>query len=307
MKKKMLKKILYKLNIGIYCSLLCSIPFFTTAQDDSTKKSKRESLIYLQFNIKNNQVPYLKIQTKNKTDEGFHPASKIPVNIYLDEDLSKDAVVGQVMTDDAGEAIVGLPPSLAAKWKSKPSHAFIAHTEASSAFDAATKEVAVTIARLQLDTVVGASSKSVIATVSKNEGGSWKPMGAVDLRIGVKRSGGYLTVGEEDTYSTDSTGKVEVQFVRENLPGDKSGNLEVVALVDDNDEIGSLSTGLTVPWGVRQQYKSDFGERSLWATPRRAPIWLLLMAYGCIIAVWSVIIYLFTRILQIRRLGKAKG
>lgn len=288
------------------CVLFCLIGHLTKAQADSASQPKRKSLLSVQFHIKNNQVPYLKVQTKVKLDKGLFAAGSIPVSIYMDDDLSKDALVGQVKTDPAGEAIVGIPASLANNWKVKSSHTFFAHADSSSTFDPVSQEIAVALARLKLDTVAGGTTRSLVATVLKSEGESWVPMKEVELRIGVKRLGGYLTVGEEDTYTTDSTGKVEVEFVRENLPGDKQGKLEVVALVDDNEEIGSLATGIVVPWGVVHQYKSDFGERSLWAPPSRAPIWLTLMAYGCIIAVWSMIIYLFTRILKIRRLGKAK-
>jgi len=289
------------------CVLFCLISHLAKAQADSASEPKRKSLLSVQFHIKNNQVPYIKVQTKIKSDKGLFAAENIPVSIYMDDDLSKDALVGQVKTNTAGQAALGIPASLAANWKTKSSHTFFAHTDSSSAFDAVSQEVAVVLAKIELDTVVDGANRSLVATVLKNEGESWVPMNEVELRVGVKRFGGYLTVGEEDTYTTDSTGKVEVAFVRENLPGDKLGKLEVFALVDDNEEIGSLETGIVVPWGVVHQYKNDFGERSLWAPPRKAPIWLLLMAYGCIIAVWSMIIYLFTRILQIRRLGKVRN
>jgi len=41
----------------------------------------------------------------------------------------------------------------------------------------------------------------------------------------------------------------------------------------------------------------------LFATGDKAPKSLLFIALGCIIGVWSVIIYLITRIIQIKRLG----
>jgi hypothetical protein len=287
----------------IFILLACCMPLLLNAQSDSSGKSKRQSLLYLRYHVRNNQVPYLEVQTKNKLENAFLPAAKVPVSIYLDTDNSKENLVGRVTTNEKGSGSMVIPPTLAAKWDHHPSHTFFAHTDSSAEFDASSKEAVIALARLKIDTIAGGEKKSVVATVVKNDGGSWVPMPGVDLRLGIKRFGGNLNIGDEDSYTTDSTGKVEAEFLKENLPGDTSGNLELVAFIDDNDEIGTLETSLVVPWGVVREYQSDFGKRSLWATPRRAPLWLLLMAYGCIVTVWSVIIYLITRIRLIRKLG----
>jgi len=285
--------------------LSCCLPLMVMAQGDSTKKPARESIIYLQYHLENNRLPYLKIQTKNKSDNGIVTATNIPVTVYLDTDLSKEAMVGQIATDNTGTAIFGIPPSLASQWKGKSAHTFYAHTDASPAFDAASKEVSVAMARLKLDTVRTDETKSVVATLEKNDGGSWVPIPEVDVKLAVRRYGGNVNIGDDDTYATDSTGKATGEFLLSSLPGNKQGTLELVALVDDNDEVGTLESSMMVPWGTIYEYKSDFGKRSLWSTPRRAPLWLIVMAYGCIISVWSVIIYLITRIIKIKKLGKA--
>ena len=297
------KRILYNFfrPIGL---LSCCVPLMLAAQRDPTKKPARESIIYVQYHLKDNILPYLKIQTKNKSDSGFATAVNIPVTVYLDSDLSKDAMVGQVATDNTGTGILGIPTSLASLWKGESTHTFYAHTDASPAFDAASKEVSVTMARLRLDTTRTEETKSVLAILEKNDGGSWVPMPEVDVKLGVRRYGGNVNIGDDDTYATDSSGKAEGEFLLSSLPGDKQGTLELVASVDDNEEVGTLESSMIVPWGTIYEYKTDFGKRSLWATARRAPLWLVVMAYGCIIAVWSVIIYLITRIIKIKKLGK---
>ena len=298
----MKKKILYS-----FCSFgllsLLALPLVSRCQADSTKKPTRESLLYLKYHVKDNKVPYLAVQTKNKTDQGFSVAPNIHVSIYLDSDQSKQALIGDIVTDEKGNAIATIPPSLATAWDHYSGHTFYAHAKASPNFDAVSKDVAIKLARLQLDTASTADGKSVAVTLEKNEGGSWVPMPEVDVKIGIKRYGGILNVADDDTYATDSTGKAHADFLKANLPGDNDGNLQLVALVDDNEEVGTLESSTFVPWGVAHQFKTDFGKRSLWSTPRNAPIWLTLMAWACVIGVWSVIIYLITRILLIRKLG----
>lgn len=283
------------------------LPEMNMAQGDTTKKPARESLLYLKYHLKDNKVPYLAIQTKNKTAEGFSTAANVHVSIYLDTDKSREALVGEVVTDQSGNALVTFPPSLATAWDHHPSHTFYAHAQASPAFDSTTKEVTIKLARLQLDTATSADGRSVNVSLQKNEGGSWVAMPEVDVKVGVKRYGGILNVGDEDTYATDSAGSAQAAFLKANLPGDDQGRLQLVALVDDNEEVGTLETSVSVPWGVVHEFKTDFGKRSLWSTPRNAPIWLTAMAWACIIGVWSVIIYLITRIRAIWKLGKASN
>jgi hypothetical protein len=298
-----MKKRIFDLRTLFIGICVCVLPLILHAQKDSTAKPERQSLIYLQYHVKNNQVPYLYVQTKNKVENAFLPVGNVPITIYMDTDAAQDALVGKVTTNEKGIGSIGLPGSLASKWKAATMHTFFAHAESSASFGPAEKSVSATIARLALDTTSKDSTRNVIVTLQKKEGNAWVAVKDVDVRVGVKRLGGYLNVGDKDSYTTDSTGKAEAEFAQQKLPGDEKGNIELVGLVDDNDEVGTMETSVIVPWGVATTYKSDFGQRSLWATPRRAPIWLMFMAYGCIIAVWSVIIYLITRIVLIRKIG----
>ena len=299
------KKIFTKI-IFVYCLTLTCLPFFVNGQADSASGSGRESTIYIRYYVVNNQVPYLRIQTKNKLTDGFVATPKVPVKIYLNKDSVAEALVGQVITNDAGEASLTFPSSLASLWDTSGSNTFFARTESSKAFDAASESITIIASKLEIDTVSTDEGRGVVATLSKLENGAWVPMPAVDIRLAIKRHGGNLSIGDEETYATDSIGKVEGSFKRENFPGDATGKLEIVAMVDDNDEVGTLETGMVVPWGTAIHPATEFGygERSLWSTGRKAPIWLLVIALGCIIGVWSVIIYLITRIVKIKKLGK---
>jgi hypothetical protein len=295
----------YKLCLRVlYVSLFC-IPIFVNAQEDSAKTEPvRESLLYLQYHAKNNQIPYLKLQTKVKTDKGIETAKRIPVSIYLDTDSLKEALVAEVETDARGESIVSLPPALATNWNQSTSHSFIANATATKDYDAATTTTNVTVAKLEVDTTTNENGRVVIARLFKKEGSSWLPVGESDLRIAVKRHGGYLNIGDKDAYTTDSTGVTEGDFLLKDLPGDGSGNLELTAFLDDNEELGTLQTTMLVPWGSKTlQHRSQIEDRSLWAKGNRAPIWLIVMASFCIISVWAIIIYLFTRMRRIWILG----
>jgi len=120
----------------------------------------------------------------------------------------------------------------------------------------------------------------------------------------IKRLGGNLTVGDEPTYTTDSSGTVAAEFKRDSIPGDANGDIVLIANVEDNDNYGNLSVEKTAKWGAPLTYDSTFNDRSLFGTRDKAPIWLLLMAYLIIGIVWGTLAYLVFQIFKIKKLGR---
>jgi hypothetical protein len=94
---------------------------------------------------------------------------------------------------------------------------------------------------------------------------------------------------------------ISAEFKRDSLPGDVNGNIVLVASVIDNDTYGNLTAEIQVPWGTKSNYVTNFDHRSLFARRGHSPIWLEVLAYTIVLAVWSVIIYL---VFQIRNLKK---
>ena len=85
----------------------------------------------------------------------------------------------------------------------------------------------------------------------------------------------------------------------------QKGDIVLVARVDNNELFGNLLVKKVVPWG-KPTVANDtfFTKRSLWATRDKAPIWLIVMAYSIIAAVWAVLIYLVIQLFKIRKLGR---
>jgi hypothetical protein len=64
----------------------------------------------------------------------------------------------------------------------------------------------------------------------------------------ISRQASILSAGDEETYTTDSTGTVSAEFKKDSLPGDKQGNIVLAAKVEDNDQYGNLLVEKTVRW-----------------------------------------------------------
>src|SRR6185436_20615217 len=122
--------------------------------------------------------------------------------------------------------------------------------------------------KITIDTLADAEARTITVSVSALIGGEWVPAKDVEMKVGVARSGGsILSAGDEETYTTDSTGIVTAEFKRDSLPGDQKGNIILAAKVEDNDQYGNLLVEKAVPWGVAlKPEKNFFDQRTLWTT-----------------------------------------
>jgi len=298
--KKMckIKRVLFSL-----CLLVVS--HAGVAQADSTKP---ELSVTIHYFVVNNSFQYLLAETKTKVDKKWQPLKKQSLQLYLDSNKQEN-LISKVMTDSEGKAKAVIPSGLKSIWDASATHKFIVVTEGTSKEEETTTESEITKAKLLIDTSNTDDTRTVNVQVMKFAGGNWEPVKDVDVKIGVKRLGGDLKIGDEETYTTDSLGQVSGEFKLDSLPGDAKGNLTLIAKVEDNDQLGNLSIDKTVPWGAVNTSTgvTDFGHRSLWAARGKSPVWLLIMAYSIIAAVWGVIFYLVLRIVRISKLGKKEA
>jgi hypothetical protein len=124
------------------------------------------------------------------------------------------------------------------------------------------------------------------------------------MKIGIKRLGADLQTGDEQSYTTDSLGRVRGEFKKTGMSGDAAGNIILVAKVEDNDQYGNLRIEKAIPWGVKFVANKDFFHRALWASQFHSPVWLVLIAYFILITVWGTLIYLVFLLIKIRKLGR---
>ena len=275
---------------------------FNISAQDSTKSTLSLNVGYF---VKNNSSQCLIATAQTKIEKRFHPVKDIEVSIFLDS-ISSENLIGKSKTDEAGKAKAFIPVALKDKWNASATHTFYAISEANKQFEEGTGELMITKSKVEIDTVNDETTKSITVSVKKFENDEWVPVKDVEMRIGVSRAGGILGAGEEESYTTDSTGVAIAEFTRDSLPGDKDGNIILAAKVEDNDEIGNILIEKSVSWGIPTKTDEDFfKQRTLWSTRYHTPPWLLFMAYSIIVAVWGTLIYLILQIFKIKKLGTA--
>ena len=286
--------------IGVLGILIPGLMAVQVNAQDSVKSPLVVTLSY--FSI-NNEIPFLSVNAKTKTSGKFRPVKGTEIKLYLNKDSAgKGAgLIGKVITNEKGIAKTYIPPSLQQIWKSSATHIFIAVTDKTKQFGEANTEISILKARITIDT---AEDKNIVATFSEYKGDSWVPVKGVDIKIGIKRLGGDLSIGDEQSYTTDSLGRVKGEFKKTGIPGDEAGNIVLVAKVEDNDQYGNLRIEKSEPWGIKFVANKDFFQRALWASRFHSPVWLVFIAYTVVIAVWGTIIYLVFLLINIRKLGR---
>ena len=259
----------------------------------------------LSLNLKyfndNNITHHLLVQAKSKIDGKFQTIPNITIQFYIGTEADKRNLLGKRVTNDRGEAVIEIPPTAKDAWLKSPNQNFLVVSTATKQFEAGQGDLAITKAKLKIDTAEG---KMITAKMVALVDTIWKPIAAVDVIVGVKRLGGILNANETQTFPTDSaTGGVIAEFKRDSIPGDQNGNITIIATVADNDKYGNLSSEMQVPWGKKSLYMTNFDHRTLFARRGHSPIWLELLAYTIVIAVWSIIIFLLFQIKKIKKLG----
>jgi hypothetical protein len=227
----------------------------------------------------------------------------IPVDIYFNE-AGPNNLLGKVITDDIGKGRIGLPPSFKNNWDSLNEFKFFAQSEPPSGQDALSADITIKKAILTVDTTSEDGARMVTAELKEKIGDAWVPVKDIEMKLGIKRMQGNLSVGDKDTYTADSTGVSSALFIRDSIPGDQKGIIMLVAEVDDNDTYGNLVIEKVVNWGKPTTAQKDFfAQRTLWSIGSEAPMWLLFTVWAIALGIWGTIIYLVFQILKIKKLG----
>ena len=291
-----------KYRISILALVVCLCNYSYCFAQDSTK---HELVVNVAYYMSNNRIIYLMVYTKTKINTKFQPVQNSVVSLYLDS-IGNNNFIAKVTTNENGAAKAILPPVLKTAWDASSDHTFLGIAEANKEFDETKTETPITKTKINIDTSSDGETRNVIVAVSALINNEWVPAKDVEMRVGISRLGGILSAGDEETYTTDSTGTVTVELKKDSLPGDEKGNIILAANVEENDLYGNLLVEKTVPWGIMLIPEKDFfDQRTLWSTRFKTPVWLLFMAYSIIIGVWGTFIYLVFQIIKIKKLGRA--
>ncbi len=286
------------------CIILLFLLGATISKTNAQDSVVNTTVLGIRYFLPENKVPYVDVSTKKKVGRKFEPVINIPVNVYYNEATGNN-LLGKIITDANGIGRVAIPASFKATWDTANEFKFVAVSDPAPGNGTLKADITIKKAILVIDTSSADGTRTVTAQLKEKKGNEWVAVKEIEMKLGIKRSLGNLSVADKETYTSDSTGMASADFKRDSMPGDEKGNLILVARVEDNDNYGNLVVEKSVPWGKAVQPETNFWHRTLWSTGNRAPLWLLFIALSIIIGVWGTIFYLVKQVLKIKKMGRA--
>ncbi|MCB0566487.1 MAG: hypothetical protein KDD01_19125 [Phaeodactylibacter sp.] len=264
---------------------------------ESTEEDKKARISLDFFRIKN-QEQKLVATVKTRVEGFFENVTGVKIRFYKDE-ASEEYLLGSPETDMNGKATLMFSPPEAdtSIWST-----YIAVLEDVPGYKDAEKEIEVKKASLEFTTEEVDSVRMVNIFVSAPDStGNMAPVADVNARLFVKRLFGALPVSDEMEF-TDEEGALSVEFPSD-IPGDKDGNLLLVARVSDHEEFGNLEFSKTVPWGQAVKFDQSKQLKELWLSSSNTYKGFLIIVNLMLLGVVGVIVYIIRQLMQIKKLG----
>ncbi|WP_258103579.1 NrfD/PsrC family molybdoenzyme membrane anchor subunit [Marinoscillum sp. MHG1-6] len=258
-------------------------------------QQKQKVKLNLNYYHEMGQTPYLTTRVRTRGERGYEPVEGVIVNLFL-YDETKMGMLGNITSDVDGEGTFILPDKFQTALDTLSELNFIARILDDPNYKDKREELSITRATLDLKTSEIDSIRTIQIVLSGPDG---EPAAEEQVYIYVKRMFGQMPIG--DKYNiTDDEGTITI-LLKDQIPGDTEGNLELCARVSDHDSYGTISITKKVNWGAVPSIEPIHLGRSLWGTRDKAPVWLLLVANVTIIGFWTVIGYLLFQLYMIRQ------
>ncbi len=142
------------------------------------------------------------------------------------------------------------------------------------------------------------SIKTITVHALVNENGSEIPVPDEPVMIYVPRMFANLLLSE---LYLDETGTATFEFPSD-LPGDKEGNITVIAKFEDNYTFGTVEKVETLKWGVPTDYFVPVSHRALWT--KTAPKWMIYTLSILLAGVWGHYLFALISLIRIKRDAK---
>lgn len=260
----------------------------------SQESSRISPSLSLQYFKDNGDSSSLKATLTYSADRMEHPLPGM--KITFNNGSSK--VLSDINTDEKGTASFklkkrDLQTDAAGMWPFSISFA------GNDTMDAATAEISVKDVILGMETID--SSKTINLSAQKTEKGKLVPAAGEILTVYVPRMFSLLPVGE---VTLDDSGNGSLGFPAD-LPGDKDGNLIVIARFEDHPEFGNVEKNKVLKWGVPLTSSAHQSRRALWT--KTAPKWMIYTLSVLLTGVWGHYLFAIISLIRIKINSKKKN
>jgi hypothetical protein len=213
----------------------------------------------------------------------------------------KKEPIATVVTDNKGIAKFIITDDIRIISDKTGAWAFSSEYKGNDTIAAGTSEVAIKDVNLEMTLTLADSIKTVTVKAAVMDNGKEKPVTGEVVKVYVPRMFSQLLVNE---LTLDDSGTASFEFPKD-LPGDKSGNLTVVAKFEENPVFGNVEKRETLKWGLTTDYSVPTSHRALWT--KTAPKWMIYTLSVLLAGVWGHYLFALISLIRIRMDAKRKA
>ncbi len=274
--------------------LICSILIILNTLNCFSQKSIARSIFtYNKYSDQSRTLTY-SIRNNNSDSIRSRVVKGIPVTFSFGIKKNK---LGTLNTDDKGVVKFNIP-----SWQFLTVFdnqcRYYATIDQNSSFETRTDSISVSDLNLETKLINKDSVKSFIIFAYQVDSNKNNKPSKVVVNIYVKRTFSELKIGE---VTTDSSGYGAISLPT-NMPGDSVGNLTIISRVEDNPEYANVEMINNINGGIPVNFHVVKFQRTLWT--KIAPVWMIVTLTILLIGVWFHFIYVFIKLISIKREGK---
>jgi hypothetical protein len=226
------------------------------------------------------------------SEKETHPLTGAEISLLNGSDGK--TIIGKSITDDKGVARFEINSDLKLKAGKDGMLSFITEFSGNDTIAKASSEITVRDLKMELTLSEADSIKSVSVKAFSTDGVSEIPVTGETVKIYVPRMFSLLPIGD---LTLDDSGTASIEFPSD-LPGDKEGNLVIIAKIEDNSTYGTIEKRETLKWGIPTDYSVPVTHRALWTSI--APRWMIYSLSVLLAGVWAHYMFAIISLIRIK-------
>lgn len=288
----MRKKIIYTIWV------LSVLPFFTsgTLAQEVTKISPYVTLQYFKNTDDQRFLQTTLTYSKNRAEL---PLSGMEISFFTGAD--KKESLAKVLTDNKGVARFELKSDFKLNSDKDGMWSFSSEFKGNDTIEAGTSEITIKDVRLAMILTLVDSIRTISVKATVMENGKEKPVSGEAVKVYVPRMFSLLPISE---LTLNDAGEGSVEFPAD-LPGDKEGNLTLIARFEENPAFGNVEKRETLKWGLTTDYSVPKSHRALWT--KTAPKWMIYTLSVLLTGVWGHYLFALISLIRINMDAKRKA
>jgi hypothetical protein len=210
-----------------------------------------------------------------------------------------DENLAAIKTDVNGNAVFQVPSARSYFRNAAGLVTFKAVFEGTPKYESSKGEFALKPAKLKISFFKADTIKTIkVEGIQYEADGSQKPLAGQSVILFIPSLFSPLKIAE---VTIDSTGSGTTEFPS-GLIGDTSGNIKIIARIDENEVYGNVSGESSINWAApKHLISAERPSRELW-TPI-APLWMIITLITMLTGVWGHYTYAIVQLVKIRNAG----